>query len=176
MLMRNARTFLTPVTMRVLRPAVVRNLVAVQTRAKAMIPYPNFENVEAPGVDPTMTNMMGWLGDESGFTGPCGMTVKFQVQTDEVEFFKELFAEVTRAARKAPGFMQYDLVEDYIPGTSGPGVSVFFLMERWATKKDLFQHLQQPYALKFFGRLAGEMKVPPPTKIAMYRFTPQVPE
>merc|ERR1719293_557387 len=94
--------------------------------------------------------MMGWLGDESGYTGPAGMTVKFYVQDDDVEKFKECFTEVTQAARKAPGFMQYDLIEDYIPGTAGPGVTIFFLLERWASKKDLFQHLQQPYALKFF--------------------------
>lgn len=135
---------------------------------------------ESVAIRPPMENVerlafYRWLESEE-WQGGVGLTAKFTIPNEKVEIFKDIMRENIAGTRGEEGMVYYDLVPDYIPGTAGNGKSVFFLLERFKTKRDLLLHVQSAHYKRCQERFLKDMGGHPLGQIACYRIDPVEPQ
>eukprot|EP00933_Yihiella_yeosuensis_P027852 TRINITY_DN21694_c0_g1_i1.p1 TRINITY_DN21694_c0_g1~~TRINITY_DN21694_c0_g1_i1.p1 ORF type:complete len:293 (-),score=41.97 TRINITY_DN21694_c0_g1_i1:100-978(-) len=138
-----------------------------QRGADETAPRPPMENIERIA-------FYRWLEDAGGWHGPVGLTAKFTIPREKAEIFKDIMRENVRDTRKEKGMLQYDLVSSYDSGTGGNEV-VFWLLERFQTKKDLLLHVQSDHYRHCQERFLKDMGGHPLVQIGAYHIDPLEP-
>ncbi|CAE8609864.1 unnamed protein product [Polarella glacialis] len=115
-----------------------------------------------------------WL-QENEWAGAVGLTAKFTISNEKLPTYLDIMRENIAETRKEAGMLQYDLVPDYSPDASAPGVSVYWLLERFRSRADLLHHVQSAHYKRCQERFLSDMGGHPLVQIGLYKIDPVEP-
>jgi len=140
-----------------------------QAGAKELDPVrPPMENVER-------LRFYRWLQEVDGWNGPVGLTAKFSVPIEKLEIYLDIMRENIAGTRLEEGMLQYDLTPDYDPTAAPAGIAVYWLLERFRSRKDLLDHVNSDHYRRCQDRFLSDMGGHPLVQIGLYRIDPVEP-
>ena len=99
---------------------------------------------------------------DTNLCGELAVVATLKIRADKLEDFRQAVAEAAVATREEPGCFLYEVHAD----PADP--ECFVLLERWADKAALDEHLALPHAKAFMTALPGCLAGPPQIR----RFAP----
>eukprot|EP00929_Paragymnodinium_shiwhaense_P002508 TRINITY_DN102778_c0_g1_i1.p1 TRINITY_DN102778_c0_g1~~TRINITY_DN102778_c0_g1_i1.p1 ORF type:complete len:486 (+),score=95.59 TRINITY_DN102778_c0_g1_i1:214-1671(+) len=109
-----------------------------------------------------------WL-EESDYEGPVGLTAKYTLDEEKIPIFLDIFGENIAGTRREEGVIQYDLTPDF------ERKNVYWLLERFASRHALLEHVNQPHYHRTQERFKTDMGGHPLVQICFYKVEPHQP-